>query len=102
MWNNSHAFLGVWKHASSLTSSDTLDSKMIGSFTINKNTYGLPEGLPENDISNAFLLCYGGGESGSWGLQILHEMTSVTNPRIWYRTYTSNTYNNWVKIFQKT
>lgn len=89
--------LGVWNHVRGLTSEDNIDSRLIGSFTINSSVHGLPKGnIPEKMTTlSAFYLGFGGTGATSWGFQVI----KLIGSNIFYlRTYTSSAFSRWVKF----
>ena len=93
---NLASVLGVWQHVGTLTESDDLNSKIVGSFVVTGSS-GIPENAPTN--KGFFLVCFGAGKVASYGLQIVFELTSNVNlNNVYYRTYGSSTYNKWCQI----
>ena len=72
-----------------LSSSDDLDNKQIGVYTVNKKTRGTPINSPED---NNFVYL-GIGSETSWGIQLV-----FTNTTMYFRYYTTSNISNWNKV----
>ena len=81
-----------FSQGSALTSSNNLNTKPIGMYTINPNI-SVPSNIPESTWG--IFIGFGEGGSDSWGVQLFFPNNKSY---FYFRTHVSSTFYSWNKV----